>query len=110
VFRTASGASILVIASGINRVDERCVADLIGEPIERAPAEFVREMSGYAIGGVPPIAHAYPPDAVLIDADLMTFDAIWAAAGTPNAVVRLTPAELLQVSRGRVADVKRSGA
>ena len=106
VFRTASGLPILVIASGTNRVDEQRVAVLVGEPIERAPAAFVREMSGYAIGGVPPLAHAHPPQTVLIDADLMTFDAIWAAAGTPNAVFRLTPPELVRASGGRVADVK----
>lgn len=108
VFRTASGAAVLVIASGTNRVDEARVAELVGEPIERAPAEFVRETSGYAIGGVPPVAHAHPPKAILIDSDLMTFHQIWAAAGTPNAVVRLTPAELVRVSGGRVAQTKRA--
>jgi prolyl-tRNA editing enzyme YbaK/EbsC (Cys-tRNA(Pro) deacylase) len=108
VFRTVSGAPILVIASGTNRVDEHRVAAVVGEPIERAPAEFVRERSGYAIGGVPPLAHAHPPKHILIDADLMQYDAIWAAAGSPNAVVRLTPAELLRVSGGEVAEVRQS--
>lgn len=107
IFRAASGGVVLVIASGINRVDENRVAAIVGEPIERAPAELVRASSGFAIGGVPPLAHATPPKAVLIDPDLLAFDEIWAAAGTPHAVMRLTPAELLAVSRGVVADVKR---
>ena len=108
VFRAASGAAVLVIASGTNRVDEQRVAKRIGERIERAPADFVREQSGYVIGGVPPLAHAQPPRHVLIDADLLQYDAIWAAAGTPNAVVRLTPDELVRVSGGEVAEVRLS--
>ncbi len=107
VFRSESGESILVIASGSNRVDERKVAGLIGEPVQRASVEFVREATGYSIGGIPPMAHARAPRAVLIDADLEQYEQIWAAAGTPHAVVCLTPALLLQASNGRVADVKR---
>ncbi len=108
IFRTKETARpVLVIASGANRVDEKAVGRLIGEKIERADPEFVRESTGFAIGGVPPIGHAVPP-LVLIDADLMALDALWAAAGTPNAVFRLTPAELLRITGGRV-DVVRKG-
>jgi len=107
VFRSASGESILVIASGSNRVDERKVALYVGEGVERASPDFVREATGYSIGGVPPIAHAQRPFAVLIDADLEQYEKIWAAAGTPHAVVCLTPALLRQASSGQMVDIKR---
>lgn len=101
-----SGRPVLVIASGVNRVDEKTVGRLIGERIERADPDFVREKTGYAIGGVPPIGHAAPP-LVLIDADLVALETIWAAAGTPNAVFRLTPAELVGMTGGRVEAVRK---
>jgi prolyl-tRNA editing enzyme YbaK/EbsC (Cys-tRNA(Pro) deacylase) len=106
VFKAASGRPVLVIASGGNRVDEKKVRALLGEKIERADAAFVREATGYAIGGVPPVAHATAP-IVLIDRDLEGFAAVWAAAGTPNAVFRLTPADLIQLTQGQVADVAK---
>ena len=106
VFRSASGRSVLVVASGVNRVDEKKVAALIGERIGRADADFVREATGFSIGGVPPVGHAIAP-IVLIDETLMEFEAIWAAAGTPNAVFRLTPAELLALTGGTRAAVTR---
>jgi prolyl-tRNA editing enzyme YbaK/EbsC (Cys-tRNA(Pro) deacylase) len=101
-----SGRPVMVIASGANRVDERKVAALLGEKIGRADADYVRAKTGFAIGGVPPVGHAEPPT-VLIDADLAALEAIWAAAGTPNAVFRLTPGELVAITGGRVADVKK---
>ena len=107
IFRTRQdGTPVLVIASGINRVDDKAVGALIGGKIERADPDFVRETSGFAIGGVPPIGHAVPP-LVLIDEDLLGFDTIWAAAGTPNAVFRLTPDQLVSMTGGRVAAVKK---
>ena len=106
VFRgVASGRAVLVVASGANRVDERKVAALIGEKISRADAEFVRAKTGFAIGGVPPVGLAEPP-LTLIDADLMLFETIWAAAGTPNAVFRLKPGDLEELTGGRLAEVK----
>lgn len=105
IFRTAqSDRPVLVIASGTNRVDEKKVAQHIGEPIKRADADFVREKTGFAIGGVPPIGHATAP-LVLIDGTLSTFATIWAAAGTPNAVFELTPADLVALTGGTVADI-----
>ena len=105
IFRaTPSGRSVLVIASGASRVDEKRVAAVIGEAIARADADFVRRATGFAIGGVPPVAHATPP-VVLIDEGLRTFDVIWAAAGTPNAVFRLTPDDLVTLTGGRIAAV-----
>jgi prolyl-tRNA editing enzyme YbaK/EbsC (Cys-tRNA(Pro) deacylase) len=106
VFKTAAGRPVLVIASGTNRVDEKKVRALLGAKIERADADFVREATGYVIGGVPPLAHATEP-VVLIDRDLEAFEAIWAAAGTPNAVFRLTLADLVRLTGGQVADVAR---
>ncbi|HZZ62948.1 MAG TPA: YbaK/EbsC family protein [Roseiarcus sp.] len=106
VFRAASGRSVLVVASGGHRVDERKIAAVIGEPVARADADFVREATGFAIGGVPPVAHRTLPTA-LIDDELMAFSEIWAAAGTPNAVFRLTPADLVALTSGTVATVGR---
>lgn len=106
IFRAASGRAVLVIASGVNRVDERKVAGLVGDRIGKADAAFVRDRTGYAIGGVPPLGHATPP-ITLIDSDLLGFDRIWAAAGTPKAIFGLTPAELQAMSGGRVGDVKQ---
>ncbi len=106
VFRSASGKPVLVIASGTNRVDEKKVRALLGEKIERADADFVREMTGFAIGGVPPVGHASPP-VVVIDRDLEQFAEVWAAAGTPNSVFKVTPAELVRLTGGQVADVAK---
>ncbi len=107
VFRArASGRPVLVMASGANRVDEKKVGALIGEKIERASPDFVREKTGFAIGGVPPVGHGEPPVA-LIDRDLLAFAEIWAAAGTPNAVFRLTPEDLVGMTSARIADVRR---
>ena len=107
IFRAkGSGRPVLVVASGANRVDEKAVGRLIGETIERADPDFVREATGYAIGGVSPIGHVVPP-LVLIDADLMRLDSLWAAAGTPNAVFRLTPADLVDITGGRVETIRK---
>ena len=106
VFRTAHGkAPVLVIASGANRVDEARVAALLGEPIEKADAAFVREKTGYAIGGIPPLGHA-EPIRTIIDEDLLALGDVWAAAGTPNAVFRLHAADLPGMTGGVVSAVK----
>jgi prolyl-tRNA editing enzyme YbaK/EbsC (Cys-tRNA(Pro) deacylase) len=96
---------ILVIASGPNRVNEKAISQYIAEPIIMANADFVREHTGFAIGGVPPTGHLNPLR-TFIDEDLMKFDAIWAAAGTPNAVFKLTPDELQKITAGEVVSVK----
>ncbi len=108
IFRAmGSGRPGLVVASGANRVDERAVSACLGEKIGRADADFVRENTGFAIGGVPPIGHLVPP-VTLIDQDLLAFDEIWAAAGTPNAVFRLGPDDLVAMTGGRVAEIKQT--
>lgn len=99
---------VLVIACGANRVDTRKVEAATGLPIRRADGEWVRAMTGFAIGGVAPVGHLTPP-VVLVDPDLLAFGRIWAAAGSPMHVFATTPAELLRVSGGRAADVKESG-
>ena len=106
VFRAATGHPVLVVASGANRVDERKVGEILGGTIDRADAEFVRRMTGFAIGGVPPIGHAVAPQ-ILLDQDLVRFPMIWAAAGTPNAVFSLTPADLERLTGGRYAEMAR---
>jgi prolyl-tRNA editing enzyme YbaK/EbsC (Cys-tRNA(Pro) deacylase) len=105
VFRTAtSGRPVLVITSGANRVNEWRVATLLKEALEKAPAAFVREHTGFAIGGVPPVGHPKPID-TFVDQDLTQYPEIWAAAGTPNALFKITPAELVRVSGARVTRV-----
>ncbi len=96
---------ILIIASGTNRVNEKRIGELLGEPIEKADADFVRQKTGFAIGGVPPVGHTEQP-AVFIDEDLLHYDEIWAAAGTPHAVFRLLPADLVTMTNGRVVAIK----
>nr|MBC7243855.1 YbaK/EbsC family protein [Chloroflexota bacterium] len=95
---------ILVLASGANRVNEKMLAQLIGEPVEKADADYVREQTGFAIGGVPPIGHIQPLP-TYIDHDLLQYDEIWAAAGTPHAVFRLTPTALVRMTGGTVIPV-----
>jgi prolyl-tRNA editing enzyme YbaK/EbsC (Cys-tRNA(Pro) deacylase) len=101
----SSGKAVLVAASGSNRVDEKKVRALLGETIKKADADFVRQQTGYAIGGVPPLGHANP-SIVFIDQDLLQYAEIWAAAGTPFAVFKLTPDELVKLTGGTVADIK----
>jgi prolyl-tRNA editing enzyme YbaK/EbsC (Cys-tRNA(Pro) deacylase) len=105
VFRAASGAPVLVIASGSNRVDESRVAALLGGPIGKADAAFVRAATGYAIGGIPPLAHAQRLT-TFIDRDLLAWDIVYAAGGTPHAMFAITPPELVRVAGGMVADTR----
>jgi prolyl-tRNA editing enzyme YbaK/EbsC (Cys-tRNA(Pro) deacylase) len=106
VFKTKhSQQPVLVLASGANRVDERKIEAQLGEALGKADAEFVREHTGFAIGGVPPVGHDRPL-AGFIDEDLMQYGEIWAAAGTPHAVFRLAPADLLRMTGGRVINLK----
>jgi prolyl-tRNA editing enzyme YbaK/EbsC (Cys-tRNA(Pro) deacylase) len=96
---------VLILTSGVNRVNEGVMGRVAGEPIGRAEAEFVRAVSGFAIGGVPPIGHLQPMETYL-DQDLLQYKTIWSAAGTPNAVFELTPADLQKMTGGKVVKVK----
>ncbi len=93
---------ILVLASGINRVDEGLLAEIVGGPVERATAEFVRARTGYAIGGVPPVGHVQQIPAYL-DEDLLAHPVVWAAAGSPRAVFSVAPTDLVRVTGAKVA-------
>ena len=105
VFKTKkSRAAVLVLTSGVNRVDEKAIRALVGEKLGKADADFVRESTGYSIGGVPPFGHSGPTQ-VFIDEDLTQYETIWAAAGTPFAVFPLAPDELIQASGGNVTKV-----
>lgn len=102
VFRgKTTGRPLLVVASGPNRVDEAKLSECVAEPVELANPEFVREKTGFVIGGVPPLGHPERLETFL-DEDLLHHDELWAAAGTPRAVFKLTPAELKSMTGGRV--------
>ncbi len=105
VFRgRSSGTPILILVSGANRVDEAWMTQFTSEPLERAHPEFARSATGYAIGGVPPAGHSSPIP-TFIDYDLLELPELWAAAGHPNAVFRLTSLELLNLTHGRPVPV-----
>lgn len=106
VFRAVgSGRAVLVIASGVNRVDEGLLASALGDRIAKADAAFVRDKTGFAIGGVAPVGHTEPP-LIFVDRDLLQFEEIWAAAGTPHSVFRLSPQALVSMTGGRVIAIK----
>ena len=105
IFRARdSGRPVLVIASGSVRVDEKRVSTLLGEGIGRADAAFVREHTGFAIGGVPPIGHRSAP-VIFIDETLLDFETSLASGGTPNAVFRLQPDDLVRLTGGTIAAI-----
>jgi Cys-tRNA(Pro) deacylase len=101
----ADSQPLLVIASGANRVDTKKLGTLLDARITRADADAVRQATGFPIGGVPPLGHTTPLR-TLIDEDLLAFTSVWAAAGTPNAVFETTPADLVKMTNGQVADLK----
>ena len=107
IFRgKSSNKPILVLTSGANRVDEKRISEYAGESVGRADADFVRSATGFAIGGVAPIGHTQPMETYL-DEDLLQYSTIWAAAGTPNAIFELTPADLQKMTGGRSLRVKQ---
>lgn len=106
IFRAReSGRAVLVAASGSNRVNEKALAALVGEPLERATPEFVRQQTGYAIGGVPPLGYANPVLS-FIDQDLLQYDRVYAAGGTPHTIFGLSPADLVKMTGGEVINIK----
>lgn len=107
VFR-AGGIPVLVIVSGAHRVDIAKVAAATGLAVKRADGAWVRDVTGFAIGGVAPLAHLTAP-VVLLDADLFRYETIWAAAGSPLHVFQSTPAALLRISGGQRADIHEAG-
>ncbi len=104
--RRASDGAVLVLACGGKQVDTQKLARLVGEPVERADADFVRTCSGFAIGGIPPLGHARRLR-TLIDRDLLAAAQVWAAAGTPHAVFALPGSALPELTCGDVVDITR---
>jgi len=106
VFRTMkTGRPILVIASGPNRINEKRIEEKVSEPIGKADADFVRQKTGFVIGGVPPVGHKEKMQ-IFIDEDLLRYQEIWAAAGTPNALFKLTPSDLIRMTGGEIISIK----
>ena len=106
VFRLkSSDKPLLVVASGVNRINEKLIGAYLNEKLGKADADFVREHTGFVIGGVAPLGHL-EPILTLIDEDLFHYREIWAAAGHPKAVFQLTPEELVQMTKGQVICVK----
>ncbi|MCH5583967.1 YbaK/EbsC family protein [Shimazuella sp. AN120528] len=101
-----SETALLVVASGINRIDESKVETIVGEKLAKADANFVRKQTGFVIGGVAPIGHSNPIQ-ILIDEDLLQYETIWAAAGHPKTVFQMTPEELVEMTGGKVVQVKK---
>jgi Cys-tRNA(Pro) deacylase len=96
---------ILVLAGGANRVNVKSLGKLVSEPIKMADADFVREKTGFVIGGVPPLGHLHPLE-TFIDEDLIKYEEVWAAAGTPNALFKLASEDLQRITNGQVISVK----
>jgi prolyl-tRNA editing enzyme YbaK/EbsC (Cys-tRNA(Pro) deacylase) len=107
LFRTtSSNQAVLILASGVNRVNEKNIEQYMDEKIVKADADFAREITGFAIGGIPPIGHKKVIEHRFIDEDLLNFKTLWAAAGTPNAVFSLQSQDLLKIIQGKVISIK----
>ena len=105
VFQTlTSHRPVLVVASDSNRVNEKIISQWVGEEIGKADADFVRSHTGFVIGGVPPLGHT-EPIGTFLDQDLLQYSEIWAAAGTPHAVFRLTPDDLRRMTHGTLISI-----
>lgn len=105
IFRgTLSSRAYLILVSGPNRVNEATFGTLVGEPIQRAKPDFVRESTGFAIGGVPPIGHLEQIPTWL-DRALLAHETVWAAAGTPESVFAIDPRQLQQATKAIQVDL-----
>jgi Cys-tRNA(Pro) deacylase len=102
----AAGKPVVALVSGANRLDERRLARVAGEPVAMADAEAARGATGYSIGGVPPFGHATEVP-VFMDRDLLGYEIVWAAAGRPDSVFEIPPARLQELSKATVADLKQ---
>ena len=107
IYKTQStNQPVLVLASGLNRVNERSVEHQLDGEISKANADFARDFTGFAIGGIPPVGHKKSIKLIFIDKDLMEFDNVWAAAGTPNSVFNIKTADLVAITGGMVISIK----
>lgn len=106
IFKTKNtNKPVLVLASGPNQVNVKQIEAYVGESITKADADFVREVTGFAIGGIPPIGHKNSIDHIYIDRDLASLDEVWAAAGTPNAVFCIKSKDLVEATKGKVISI-----
>jgi len=103
----AAGKAVVALVSGANRVDEKRLGVVAGDPVVKADAETARSATGYSIGGVPPFGHATEVP-VFMDRDLLGYDVVWAAAGRPDSVFEIAPERLRDQSRATVVDLKGS--
>lgn len=94
------------LASGINRVNEKIIEQWVGEKIVKADAHFTRDITGFAIGGVPPVGHKQTITHIFIDEDLLQHNVLWAAAGTPNAVFSLNSSDMESLTHGKIIAIK----
>lgn len=109
IFRTKeTERPVLVLASGPNQVDIQIVESYLGESITKADADFVREVTGFAIGGIPPLGHKNVIDFIYIDKDLLNLDEVWAAAGTPNAVFCIKSQDLFKATSANIISLSKS--
>lgn len=99
---------VLVLASGPNQVDIKTIEDCADESITKADADFVRDVTGFAIGGIPPLGHKNVIDFIYIDQDLMALDEVWAAAGTPNAVFCIKSQDLFKATSANIVSLSKS--
>lgn len=100
-----SGKPVIVLTSGANRVDEKRIAEYAGEAIGKADADFVRAVTGFAIGGVPPLGHLQKIETYM-DEDFLQYETVWAAAGTPNAIFELKTEDLQKMTGASIVKVK----
>jgi prolyl-tRNA editing enzyme YbaK/EbsC (Cys-tRNA(Pro) deacylase) len=101
----AAGRPVVALVSGANRLDEKRLASVAGEPVLKADAEMVRTATGYSIGGVPPFGHSTEVP-VFMDRDLLGHGVVWAAAGRPDSVFEIAPERLRELSVATIADLK----
>lgn len=107
IFKTCNSSKpVLVLVSGVNKVNEKTISNLVGESIEKADADFVRDITGFAIGGIPPFGHSKQIDFILIDEDLLQFEVVWAAAGTPFSVFNIKMSDMIKLASGKVTSIK----
>jgi len=108
IFKTSiSHKPILILVSGSNQVNEEKIESLLNEKLVKAPASFVKEVTGFSIGGIPPIGHKNPIDTIYIDQDLLKLDEVWAAAGTSHAVFSISVKKLLTIVNGKTIDLSQ---
>lgn len=108
IFKTKKNESpILILVSGSNQVNIKQIENHVGERVVKADADFARRVTGFAIGGIPPIGHKNVIDFTYIDQELMQFDTVWAAAGTPNAVFCIKSEALLKSTGGELVNLKK---